>query len=88
MTGATCRECDLLTGPNGPKDSDDVQLGNAEVIRITFGTLKSVRASSAECLQSLGIGVTLEYHGRPDFLTILGVRHAEGYRLSHRGMLQ
>src|SRR5262249_12706131 len=23
---ATCRECDLLTSPNGPEDSDDVQV--------------------------------------------------------------
>jgi hypothetical protein len=26
MSTATRRECDLLTSPNGPEDSDDVQM--------------------------------------------------------------
>src|SRR5437870_13659771 len=53
-----------------------------------LGHFEIGQASAAECLQSLGVRVALEHHGCPDFFTILGVRYAEGCRLSDRGMLQ
>ena len=34
MRKATCRECDLLTSPNGPEDSDDVHTSACRTQRI------------------------------------------------------
>jgi hypothetical protein len=52
MRKATCRECDLLTSPNGPEDSGDVHstklfhtpAGQARAVAVAVGALP-IRAS-------------------------------------------
>src|SRR5207249_3031771 len=71
-----------------PLDLSGLALGNYRDDPDHLRHFEIGQARAAECLQSLGVRVALEHHGGPDFFTILGVRYAEGCRLSNRGMLQ